>query len=153
MLPQKDLKKIENKTKEFFEKMGFLIEIENIQQEQETVFVDLKTEEPRVLIGRNGEVLTEIKKLLKAILRREIEQPFFVNLDINDYKKKKIEYLKETAKNLADRVSLTKKEKVLESMPPDERRIVHLELAERDDIVTQSIGEEPERKVIIKPYP
>jgi spoIIIJ-associated protein len=88
---------------------------------------------------------------LKEILRKKIEEQFFIDLDINDYKKKKTEYLKEVARTTADDVSLTKKEKQLAPMPAYERRIIHLELADRSDVITESIGEEPERSVIVKP--
>ena len=81
------------------------------------------------------------------------EGPFYIDLDINDYKKKKIEYLKETARAVADEVALTKKEKYLPSMPPYERRIIHMELASRSDVTTESIGQEPERKIVIRAYP
>ncbi len=72
-------------------------------------------------------------------------------MDINDYKKKKIQYLKELAKSIAEEVVLTQKEKILSPMPAYERRVIHLELSERKDIATESIGKEPERRVIIRP--
>jgi len=90
---------------------------------------------------------------LKVILRKKIKDQFYIDLDINDYKKKKIEYLKEMARSLADEVALLKKEKFLPPMSSYERRIIHLEIAERKDVTSQSFGEEPERKVVIKPYP
>ncbi|PJA84129.1 MAG: hypothetical protein CO145_02195, partial [Candidatus Nealsonbacteria bacterium CG_4_9_14_3_um_filter_37_13] len=71
----------------------------------------------------------------------------------NGYKKKKLDYLKELARSLADEVALTKKEKNLPPMAAYERRIIHLELAGRSDVTTESIGEEPERRVVVRPYP
>lgn len=153
MLSEKDLAKIKKTTREFFEKMGFLVEVKDLDQKQKTIFVNLKSEEPRVLIGKNGEVLAGVQRLLGSILKRKVSQPVFFNFDINEYKKKKTDYLKETARALADRVALTKKEKVLDPMPSYERRIIHLELADRSDVTTQSVGEGPERRVVIKPYP
>jgi spoIIIJ-associated protein len=105
------------------------------------------------LIGQNGQTLVEIQHLLKAILRRKIPEQFYIDLDINDYKKKKAEYLREMANSLADEVALTKKEKLLAPMPAHERRIIHLELTERNDVVTEGIGESAERRVIIRPAP
>ncbi len=67
-------------------------------------------------------------------------------------KRKKYEYLRELAKSVADEVALTKKEKQLAPMPAHERRIIHLELVGRTDIISESIGQEPERKIVIKPY-
>ena len=105
------------------------------------------------MIGERGQTLSEIQRLLRAVLRRKAEapSPFFIDVDINDYKKKKTEYLKEVAQTAADEVAITKREKELPSMPPYERRVIHTELASRVDISTESIGEEPERRVKIKP--
>ena len=118
-----------------------------------TLPIDLKTQEPQILIGEKGQTLVDIQHLLKAILKRKIQEDFYIDLDINGYKKKKIEYLKELARSVADDVSLIKEERNLPSMPAYERRIIHMELAERSDITTESIGREPERKVVIKPSP
>ena len=144
-----DIKKI---IEDFFKKMTFGVEIGTPELKEDTVFVNVKTDEPRILIGQNGQTLAEIQHLLKAILKRKLKkEQFYIDLDINDYKKKKIEYLKETAKLLADEVALTKEEKTLDPMPAYERRIIHLELAKREDVVTESVGEEPERRLVIKP--
>ncbi|KPJ57560.1 hypothetical protein AMJ49_00345 [Parcubacteria bacterium DG_74_2] len=153
MIDQKDLKEIKKIIEEFFEKAGFEILLEFPPPKENTLPINLKAKEPKILIGERGEILNDIQHLLKAILKKKIQKEFYVDLDINDYKKRKIEYLKELAKSLADEVALTRKEKILPPMPAYERRIIHLELAERKNITTESIGKEPERKVVIKPYP
>jgi len=153
MIPQEQLEEIKKTIKEFFEKTTLEVEIEFLPQQDLTLPIDLKTEEPQILIGQGGRTIFEIQHLLKAILRRKIKENFYIDLDINDYKKKKLDYLKETARSLADEVALTKKEKILPSMSAYERRIIHLELAGRSDVTTESIGSEPERKVVIKPEP
>lgn len=153
MLTPTELKQIKEITKEFFEKTTFEVGVEFLPQKDLTLPITLKTESPQILIGEKGQTLVEIQHLLKAILKRKIQKDFYIDLDINGYKEKKIEYLKELAKNVADEVSLMKEEKILPAMPAYERRIIHLELAERTDIVTESINREPERKVIIKPCP
>ena len=148
-----NLEKIQKIVKEFFQKMTIEGEIEILPPKDETLIINLKIEDPQILIGEKGQTLFEIQHLLKAILRRKILENFYIDLDINDYKKKKIEYLKELARSIADEVSLTKKERVLSPMPAYERRIIHLEIAERKDVTTESIGQEPERRIVIKPYP
>jgi len=153
MLNPNDIEKIKKITKEFFQKTTFDVEIEILPKKEETLPINLKAEDPQILIGERGQTLNEIQHLLKLILRRKIEEPFYIDLDINDYKKKKIEYLKDLARSLADEVSLTKNEKELSPMSAYERRIIHLELAERTDITTESIGQEPERRVVIRPRP
>jgi len=153
MLTHNNLEKVKKITEEFFEKMTFEVEIEINPQKDQTIPVDLKTDEPQILIGEGGQTLTDIQHLLKAILKRKIatEELFYIDLDIDDYKKKKIKYLKELARSIADEVSLTKKERILAPMPAYERRIIHLELASREDVATESIGQEPERKIAIRP--
>lgn len=153
MPTEKDLKEIKKIIQKFFEKASFEVEVENLSLEDKTIPVELKTGEPRILIGQNGQTLSEIERLLKAMLKRKIPGEFYIDLDINDYKKKKNKYLRETARELADEVALTKKEKILGPMSAYERRIIHLELAERTNVTTESIDREPERRVVIKPYP
>ena len=150
---RQNLEEIKKITKDFFEKTTFEVEIEFLPPQELTLPVNLKTDEPQILIGEGGQTLIEIQHLLKTILKKKIQEPFFIDLDINGYKKKKIEYLKELAKSVADEVALTKKEKSLAPMPAYERRIIHLELAGRQDVTTESIGQEPERRVIIRLRP
>ncbi|OGZ17820.1 MAG: hypothetical protein A2Z78_01185 [Candidatus Nealsonbacteria bacterium RBG_13_36_15] len=154
-----DLEKIKEIIEEFFEKMTIPAKIKIQAQKEQTFDIDIETEDPQILIGEGGKTLNEIQHLLKLILRRKLfslkesSTNFFINLDIVDYKKKKYQHLKELACSLADEVSLTKKEKTLPIMSAAERRIIHLELAERGDITTESVGQEPERRIIIRPYP
>ena len=151
-------KKIKDITQEFFDEMGEVVEIEVKKQQDSTIPIEITTVEPKMLIGQSGSNLVDIQRLLKLILRKRLdkginlEQPdvFYIDLDINSYKKKKIEYLKELAKTSADEVSLSGEEKVIGPMPAYERRIIHLELQDRENISCESIGEEPDRSVVIK---
>jgi len=151
MIEKEQLNQIKQLIQGFFQRTSFDVEVEILSPEEKTVPVRIKTEEPKILIGQGGQTLAEIQHLLKAMLSRQIQEQFYIDLDINDYKRKKIEYLKDTAKELADEVALNKKEKTLAPMPAYERRIIHLELASREDIATESVGREPERKVVIRP--
>ena len=153
MLDQKDLQIIKGIVEEFFKKIELEAFIENSILKEDTLSLNVKVKEPKLLIGEKGEALSDLQHLLKAIIKKRIKKDFYLDLDINSYKERKVEYLKSLAKGLADEVSLTKKEKILPAMPAYERRIIHLELALRKDVTTQSTGKEPERKVIIKPYP
>ena len=171
MLNQEILKEIKETVEEFFQKMTIEIDIKNISSEEMSlgnevvqgksssqeegksyvVSININTQDPQILIGERGQTLNEIQQLLRAVIKKEIKESLFVNLDISDYKKKKTEYLREMARSLADEVSLSKKEKWLPPMSSYERRIIHLELAERKDVATESVGEEPERKILVKP--
>lgn len=160
MFDPETIKTIEKIIGEFFQKSTFEAEMIEVREEDGIVSVNLRTEEPQILIGEGGQTLADIQHLLKIILKRKlvslneadlVSGPFYLNLDINNYKQKKCEYLKEMAAAAADEVALDKKEKILPAMPSYERRIVHLALADRSDIVTESIGQEPERKIVIRP--
>ena len=160
MFNPNDLEKIRKETQKFFEKMNFDIEteIEIKQTKENAVSLNLTTQEPQILIGKDGQTLMDIQHLLKRILGKILykednntEEHIFIDFDINNYKERKIEYLKELANELANEVVLTKKEKILDPMSSYERRIIHLELSERKDVETKSIGEEPMRKVAITP--
>jgi len=147
------MEEIKKEILEFFGRAGFDAIIDSISLKDETLYISLKTSDFSLLIGESGETLFEIQHLLKIILSKKLNKKIYVDLDINDYKKKRIKYLKELAHSLANEVALTKKAKILPPMSAYERRIIHLELATRNDVRTESIGEEPERKVVIKPYP
>lgn len=148
-----NLEKIKEAAEEFFAKTGLNIEVEVKNIEEQTIPINLKTDEPQLLIGERGQTLAEIQRLLKIVLKKTAvcDTAFYINLDINEYKKKKIEYLKEIAKTTADEVVLTKTEKQLSPMSAFERRVVHMELASREDVITESSGQEPERTIVIKP--
>jgi len=145
-----DLEQAKKEAILFFEKLNFKAKLKKTKIENETIILDFEVEDAENLVG---ETLFEIQHLLKAILKKKTKENFYLDLDINDYKKKKIKYLQELAKSVADEVALTKKEKILDPMPAYERRIIHLILAERPDVTTESIGKEPNRRVVIKPYP
>ncbi len=159
MISQKDLEKAKEITEKFFQKMTIQVEIKVKAQKEQTFSIDLETENPQILIGEGGRTLAEIQHLLRLILRKKLfsskenDKIFFVDLDIVDYKKKKYQHLKELARSIADEVALSKKEKTLPSMSAAERRIIHLELADRSDVVTESLGQEPERSIVIRPHP
>ncbi len=150
-MDQKSFNTIKETAKEFFEKVNFELELEFSPPTEDTIFINIKTAEPQILIGEGGQTLADIQHILKAVLRKKVEEPFFISIDINEYRKRKEEYLRETARSMADEVALTKKEKELAPMPAYERRIVHMELASREDVATESVGEGVERRVIIKP--
>lgn len=154
-ITEENFQKIKQEIAVFFQKTGFgpEIEIRTENPRDLTVPVNLTMETPQMLIGERGQSLAEIQRLLKIVLTKKIGQLFYIDLDINDYKKNKLKYLKELAKTAADEVSLLKTEKRLEPMTAYERRIIHLELVSRKDVVSESFGQEPDRRIVISPRP
>lgn len=115
--------------------------------------VSLHTEDDaRFLIGKNGQNLKALEHVIRAIFTKS-ERNTNIVLDINDYRKSRTAYLIDTAKQIVARVRNSKKAEALPPMTSYERRVVHMELAAYPDIATESIGAEPLRRVIIKPYP
>jgi len=145
-----DIKIPEEIIKIFFEKMECPVSAE-ISLKEGVLNIDLKSEEARLLIGQNGQTLADLQHLLAKIIKKTLKEEIFLDLDIEDYKKRKIDYLKDVARTTADEVALSKKEKLLPPLSAFDRRIVHMELANRIDIKTESVGEDPERRIVIKP--
>jgi spoIIIJ-associated protein len=152
---QENLSKIKELIGEFFKKTGLPVEVKVKEIQDTTIPVNIKTDDPQLLIGERGQTLQEMQNLLRMVLRKHLgrEERFFVDLDINDYKKKKTEYLKEIARSAADEVYLSRKDKELPPMSAYERRVIHMALAGRSDVVTESAGEGPDRRVVIKVHP
>ena len=115
-----------------------------------TVQVSIVAGEPSMLIGEKGQTLFELQHILKLMLRKKIAEPFYLALDINEYKKNKEEYLRDLAQTTADEVVLLKKQKELPPMPSAERRVIHVALANRTDVTSESLGDGPDRRVVIR---
>ena len=145
-----DIKKIKKISEDLLKKLSPEAQV-NVLPQELTISIDVKTGDPQELIGENAEILLSLQHLLRAILRRIVEAPHFIELDVNSYKKRRKEYLKEMALSLANEVSLAKKEKHLPAMNAYERRIIHMELSVRPDVATESRGYGANRKVVIKP--
>ncbi len=151
MISPTELEEIRKTIKDFFQRTGLDLEVEIHSLDEEVLPIKIKTKEPKILIGHSGQTLFDIQHLLNIISRRKTTAvDFHVDLDINDYKEKKIEYLREMARSLADEVMLTRKEKELAPMPAYERRIIHIELSKREGVETESLGEGLERRIVIK---
>ncbi len=102
------------------------------------------------LANRNEEVLEAIETIIRKIIFKKTKEIVPVYFDFNNLKKKKEEKLREIVRKIALKVSRTKEEITLPKMNSYQRRIVHLEIAQYPDLQTESIGEEPERRVVIK---
>ena len=172
---EEDIKKIKKIATEFLQKMtitDFNIELnitsadEKNEKSEENFFskdkelgdlevksivdLDIELKDPQILIGSNGQTLFELQRILRIILNKKLGIHFYLKLDINNYKKKKIEHLKSLAQNIANEVSLAKEKKILFPMPAYQRRIIHMELAKRKDVVTESEGDGDNRCIVIK---
>jgi spoIIIJ-associated protein len=105
------------------------------------------------LIGRKGERLSALQHLVNLMLSRKMGAWTRVLVDVEDYRGRRERQLREIATRAAARVVETGKMLQLEPMPALERRWVHIALRDDPSVVTQSIGEEPNRRVVVLPRP
>ena len=137
---------------EFLVNILNLMEIEAdiyIEESQELIDVNINGEAIGILIGRRGETLDALQYLTGLAVNRKNAEYKRVTLDIENYRAKREDTLKKVANKMAGRVIKTKKSYKLEPMNPFERRIIHSELQNNKNIETYSVGEEPNRRVVI----
>lgn len=104
-----------------------------------------------LLIGREGKTLDALQTLVRQIVNKYTDDKLVCLLDIGGYKQKQKMQLEILATKIAKEVAKTKTEVKLDPMNSYERRIVHTKLSEWRDVYTESVGEEPNRCLIIKP--
>ena len=103
------------------------------------------------LIGRKGERLSALQHLVNLMLSKQVGTWTRVLVDVEDYRGRRERQLRDLANRAATRVVETGKMLQLEPMPALERRWVHLTLRDHPNVATQSIGEEPNRRVVLVP--
>ncbi|WP_010246658.1 RNA-binding cell elongation regulator Jag/EloR [Acetivibrio cellulolyticus] len=131
-----------------FEKMN--VEAEIIAEEDEdSILLKIKGDDIGIIIGRRGETLDSLQYLTSLVVNKSKEDYKRVVIDIENYRQKREETLVKLANRLADRVVKYKKNITLEPMNPYERRVIHSSLQNHKYVETYSVGEEPNRKVII----
>jgi spoIIIJ-associated protein len=113
--------------------------------------LDIQGDDLGILIGRRGETLTSLQFITNLILSRQLHYFVRVGVDVESYRLRREESLRGLAQRMAERVKSTRQPVTLEAMPPNERRIIHLSLSDDPAIMTQSTGEEGERRVVILP--
>ncbi len=130
--------------------MGLTVNLE-VRRKDATINIKIFSDHNAVLIGKNGYTISALQTIVRQILFNEIEDYVNVILDVENYKEKKIKGIEILAKRTAREVAKTKVEAKLDSMNSYERRIVHSLLSEDKYVYTESVGEEPNRCVVIKP--
>jgi spoIIIJ-associated protein len=141
---------------ELMEHLGFdvRVEIETGDTNRLNVVGDGDEKEALgALIGRKGERLSALQHLVNLMLSRKMGEWTRVLVDVEDYRGRRERQLREIAKRAAARVEETGKMLQLEPMPALERRWVHIALRDDPNVLTQSIGEEPNRRVVVLPRP
>ena len=144
---------VQNYIKETISEILKLMGIETnfeVRRRDKTISIKLFSNNNAILIGKNGRTIGALQTIIRQIVSNQINEKLSILLDVENYKEKKEKNIEYLAKKTAREVAKTKVEVTMDSMNSYERRIVHSVLANDKYVYTESIGEEPNRCVVIK---
>ncbi len=122
--------------------------------EDGTMYVDLEGEgedDAAILIGRHGQTLESLQDLTRLVVTRRTGERCRVIVDVEEYRRRRRDRLVALAREVARRVQRTRREEQLEPMNAYERKVVHDAVAGIPGVTSTSRGDEPDRRVVIKP--
>ena len=122
---------------------------EQDEEDGPPLVLDIRGDDLGVLIGRRGETLSSLQYITRLIVSQKISGNVNLVVDVEGYKARREQQLRQLALRMAERVASTRKPIALEPMPPSERRIVHLTLRDHPIVTTESVGRDEDRKVTI----
>ena len=131
-------------------KMGLTVNLE-VRRREDNVTIKIYSDHNAVLIGKNGSTIEALQTIIRQIGHNETKEFIGIILDVENYKEKRVKNLEFLAKKIAREVKETKVETKLDSMNSYERRIIHSTLSDNKYVYTESVGEEPNRCVVVKP--
>lgn len=115
------------------------------------VKVDISGEDLSILIGPRAKTLDALQYIARLIIGRELERGFPFSIDVEGYRGRREQQVRQLARRVAKQVIDTQRRQALEPMPPNERRFAHIELADNPQVYTESTGAPPHRKVVVYP--
>ncbi len=121
----------------------------SIKKDKTAIYVEINSPNLGFLIGYRGETLYAFQNILSAIAGKGLENRVRVILDVEGYKSKRQKTLEDLAEKVARTVIKTRKPIKLEPMQAYERKIIHSKLQKNNKVETNSIGEEPYRRIVI----
>jgi len=128
--------------------MGITARVEVLSDEI-PIALNIEGDDLGILIGRRGQTLASLGHIAKLVVAARLKAWLPLNVDVAGYKKRRQDSLQRLALYLAEQVKSRHRAITMEPMPPAERRVIHLSLADDPDVVTNSIGEGENRKVVI----
>jgi spoIIIJ-associated protein len=126
-------------------------DMDSAEEDTPPVVLDVLGDDLGVLIGRRGETLAALQYITRLIVSREMQRWVNLVVDVERYKVRREQTLRQLAVRMAERVAFSHQPVALEPMPPHERRIVHIALRDHPIVTTQSVGTGDARKVTIIP--
>lgn len=148
--PLKDvLEYVKEYISDILSKMGLEATYES-QIREKQLKLKIYSNDNSLLIGHNGKNLSALQTIARGVIKSKFGASPYLSLDVENYKDKQIMYLKRTAKRIAKEVTKTKVDVELDNMNSYERLVVHEAVKDFKHIYTESVGEEPNRHVVIK---
>ena len=120
-------------------------------EEPPTIYLDILGDDLGMLIGRRGDNLAQLQYMVNLLCNKRIGEWKRVVVDVEGYRGRREESLISLAERVARQVSRGRRPIVLEPMPANERRIIHLTLKQHEDVTTESNGEGPARRITVLP--
>ena len=121
-----------------------------VRRRDNNISITIFSDNNSILIGKNGKNVAALQLIIRQMVNSKLKEHLSIVIDVGNYKEKRVKSIEILAKRLAREVHKTKTEVTMDSMNSYERRIVHSVLADDKYVYTESIGEEPNRKVVIK---
>lgn len=121
-----------------------------VRRRENNISITIFSDNNSILIGKNGKNVAALQLLIRQMVNSKLNSPLGIVIDVGNYKEKRAKNIEHLAKRLAREAYKTKTEVTMDSMNSYERRIVHEALADDKYVYTESVGEEPNRKVVIK---
>ena len=115
------------------------------------LLVDVRGNDLSILIGPRGETLNALQYIAHLIVGKELGRSVPLVVDVEGYRERRSEQIRRLARRMAEQAVRSGRRQSLEPMPASERRLVHIELRKNPEVTTESVGEEPRRKVTIIP--
>jgi spoIIIJ-associated protein len=121
------------------------------RDDRRPIMVDIRGSDLGILIGRHGETLDAFQYVASLMVGRETGTFVHLVVDVEGHRDRREQQLRQLAQRMAEQVLKTGRKLTLEPMTAAERRIIHIELREHPAVTTQSMGEDPHRKITILP--
>ena len=121
------------------------------QDAMASVALNIEGDDLGILIGRRGHTLSCLQYIVRLIAGEQTKIWRPIVIDVAGYRQRRYRTLQTFARNMAEQVKAREAPSTLEPMPADERRIIHLTLADHPDVITESIGQGEARRVVILP--
>ena len=152
---QQNLRTVHSVVSELLERMRMKAEVKvryvdpQDDKDQRVAMVDIQGKDLSILIGRRSETLNALQYITSLIVNKELGRWVPIQIDVQGYRNRRERQLRQLGRRMAEQAIQSGRKQTLEPMPANERRVIHLELRDHPQVFTESVGEEPYRKVTI----